>query len=348
MQATPIEAVASAPAPSIELTGFALVGAARNDIRRTAFTVSERTIEKEAALVVEARRGRAVVRARAASRDTVTGTASLRVLESSVAIEPAPQLTMRIGKAQLSWDTGLAFQPVGFFQRRLDVADLGDFEGRGEGLPLVAVTYGSDRLSATAVVSDRLSGDRGSERLPRRQLAGRVALDLDSLSASLIVRRPHGFSTGLGGTLSATLGERMTAHGSIYRDSDDLRAAIGGTLATNWQGTFTVEYAHDSTRYERRTVSLSVAPSDMERVVLAAENQLYGQLGLERGRLFLAAGVRLGLDDAGLLGTLSVTWRIARSAELRIVGLGLGGRRGSAYREAPLRSLASIVLRRAF
>lgn len=350
--AAPVEVVSSAPAPDLEWSGFVLGGATLNDVRRTAVTASARTIEEEAAIVLEARRGRAVARIRATSRDAITGKARLRLLEGSVAAGPAPGLTVRIGKAQLNWDTGLAFQPVGFFQRTLDVADLSDFEGRGEGLPLVAVTYGGDRLSGTVVASDQLSGPRGTERQPRRQVAGRIALDLDRVSFSLIARKPDGFSTGLGGTISGTFGEKLTGYGSVYRDQEDLRLTFGGSLATPWQATLTVEYAHDSTRYERRNAAAGLlfgqAGSQGVRIVLPSENQLHLQVGAERGRWFFAGGGRIGLDDGGLLGTLSTTLRVARSAEMRIVGLVFGGRPSSAYRQAPLRSLASIVFRRAF
>lgn len=346
MQDGPPVVVEERVAEPVSVTGFGIATGSIIDIRETAFTTARLVTEGEVALIGEARRGGAVVRARATSNDPATGGVRLRLTEASWGWRPFRGFSLRIGKAQLSWDTAIVFQPVGFFQRDVNFADLGDFEGRGEGLPLVSVTYGTGAIAATIVASDRLDGMTGTERRPERQIAARLTYDADSLSLALILRQPSTGPFGIGATASATLTDRITGYSSIYANADSVLAAIGGSLATPWNGAISVEYAHDSTGLDRREIAAPhVSPV---RGALFRENYLYLQTSLDRDRLALSGGARIGLDDGGVAGLASATWRVAGSAELRLSGVIFAGPRRSEFRQSAARSVVSLTLRRAF
>jgi hypothetical protein len=332
--ALPPPAVEAQAAHPITITGFGLGNARAIDLRRTPFSPADRSIDGEAALILEARRGAAVVRVRATTNDLESRNARLRLTEASVGGRPGDGWSFRIGKAQLSWDTGLTFQPVGFFQRELDFTDLGDFDGRGEGLPLVAVTYGTGAVTATIVASDRLDGETGSERRPQRQVVGRIVYDADGFSTSLILRQPSMGGFGVGGTATATLTDSITGYGSFYTSRGVLRGVAGGSILAPWNGALSVEYAHDGARGARGNWN--------------RDNQLYAQATVDFGRLTMAAGARVDMDDGGVEGVLSAIYRVAGSSELRLAVVTSDGPEQSERGSAPFRSLVSLTFRRAF
>lgn len=123
--------------------------------------------------------------------------------------------TVTVGKQVRSWDTGLSYQPLGFFRTQLEITDPFDEESRISGLPLVAVTYLGDTWNLEAVASGRT----GSTRLARAvglQWAVRLSRDFaNGLNTAAVLRQHEGAPPGVGFSLSYGVGA-LELHADTY------------------------------------------------------------------------------------------------------------------------------------
>lgn len=138
----------------------------------------------------------------------------LRIQELAYQWRAGERWAFSIGKQERSWDSGLAFRPLGFFRTRPDLRDITDQEGRQAGLPLVSATYIGDRFTAEAVVSDDVFGDVASD-IEARQWAARISGQLGKLDASIVVRQAAGQRPGVGGSATYAAGA-VELHADAY------------------------------------------------------------------------------------------------------------------------------------
>jgi hypothetical protein len=138
---------------------------------------------------------------------------ALRLMELSKSFSLGEQGILTLGKTTLDWDVGFMTQPVGFFQRKKNLLDISDVQGRIEGIPLMAAGWIGPTLSITGVYSPR-SGS-GLQVMPE-QWALNAGLNIRQLSMAAILRRARGSETGIGATFAWTASEHTVLHGSLF------------------------------------------------------------------------------------------------------------------------------------
>lgn len=112
-----------------------------------------------------------------------------------------------VGVQQRSWDSSLAYAPLGFFRARTDLSDPFDSEARQEGLPMIVVTRLGHKVNMEAIVSERLSRGTQADRLNGRQAALRISGDpLPGVNAALVVRQRAGARAGVGASATYQVG----------------------------------------------------------------------------------------------------------------------------------------------
>jgi hypothetical protein len=178
----------------------------------------------ETAVVLEANYQGFAARTRAVAsvRNGSTRT-DLRFQELSWRGQIAGNWVLTLGKTQLQWDTAQSIQPVGFFQRDVDIADVTDSAGRSEGLPLAAITWLGDGLSVSAAFSDDTGSQADGFNRGLRQAAVRVSVDVHDTSYAFIGRWVDGDGVGLGATLSTPLTETLLFNASLYAEQGSRR-----------------------------------------------------------------------------------------------------------------------------
>jgi hypothetical protein len=123
--------------------------------------------------------------------------------------------SVSIGKQVRSWDSGLAYQPLGFFRKGLDLADPFDSEGRVEGLPMLVVTRLGSRANLEGVVSAPLSGSSATSA-NERQWAVRLSGDITpSINAAWIVRQRDHAAPGVGASANWAR-DRLQLHADVF------------------------------------------------------------------------------------------------------------------------------------
>ncbi len=136
-----------------------------------------------------------------------------------------------VGKRVLFWDVGYLRQPVGFFQTLPVLNDLNDIEGRVEGVPLLLLSCDAGQnWSVSAVVSGAQDSQRNSPQATRvpRQAALRISGQHDNLAFAAILRHADGQRSGLGATMTSTLGERVGWYASAYVQRGSARSVHAG------------------------------------------------------------------------------------------------------------------------
>jgi len=229
--------------------------------------------------------------------DTATrssaGTGRLMELARSFAFGENGVIT--IGKTALNWDVGQALQPVGFFERPADLVDGQDFEGRGEGLPLLAVAWISDSHSLTLAYAAAKDGTAG-QRVERWGL--NAGWSRQGMSAALVLHKAAGLPPGIGGTLAWTASERSVVHASVYA-RDALRAVAGITYAPDAHTSWVAEISHDGqalapaewgrwrTRLQAHLQQHLLQPDARSSADLLTDISQLGGASVGRGRLYL-------------------------------------------------------------
>ncbi|HEX8602751.1 MAG TPA: hypothetical protein VF774_08905, partial [Pseudoduganella sp.] len=121
------------------------------------------------------------------------------------------------GQQLLTWDNGLAYQPLGFFKSsRTDLRDVFDTEGRSQGLPMAVATHLGDSVTTELVASVANPGGERAGRLNARQLAVRWSGEpLPGLNTAFMLRKRDGARLGAG--ISASYGvDEITLRGDAY------------------------------------------------------------------------------------------------------------------------------------
>jgi hypothetical protein len=299
--------------PAIELSGFLLGGLSQARHRRN-------DLSSEAAVITQLDHavgpGTARIRTRASiAHDATADRARLELLEGSY-LWHYRDYTINMGKTILNWDTGLSFQPVGFFQNERDLADLGDFEGRAQGIPLIAVTRALQSFDVTAAFSDRLEGPENDVRRSRRQGAIRLAADIGPLTTGWIVHAAEDRPLGGALTVSATVTERLVIHGSAYADERSFRSIAGWSIIAPWPGTIIVEWARERGSDAEGPTSQPLANGTRLRRDVA-----FIQASAEMGRLSLSAGTQFDIAEASASATTTIIWRTSPRLEIRGLAL---------------------------
>lgn len=237
-------------ARNVQLGGFVFAEATHREARDTPvnpgdlFDLSSDLFE--AAVLVEGEAAGFTWRARAdaiGTGDDWPERTRVRLQELSYQRRIGERWSVSIGKQERSWDTGLAFRPLGFFRSRPDLRDILDREGRQEGLPLVSATYVDDRFIVEAVASDDVFGDV-DDGIEARQWAARLSGQLGKLDASLVVRQAAGQRPGIGGSASYAAGA-VELHFDAYGGPRARRRVHRGALESSGNGVAAELYASD-------------------------------------------------------------------------------------------------------
>lgn len=174
------------------------------------------------------------------------------VQELSVDYLFADNWVINAGKTQLAWDNATSAQPLGFFQRDVNLLDLTDAQSRSEGLPLVALSYLARNWSTTLVYShDAWSGYDGFNR-GLEQWALQFRMTNARLDWTLAAQKPQGQQPGLGAAFSYTWTDNMVVHGSGFIRKGTRRpfnTLLNNSLSNNPQPGLVVE---NPIRSERR------------------------------------------------------------------------------------------------
>lgn len=121
------------------------------------------------------------------------------------------------GQQLLTWDNGLAYQPLGFFKSSTtDLRDVFDSEGRSQGLPMVVATHLGDSVTTDIVASVANPGSELAERRNARQVAVRWSTEpYPGLNTAFMLRKRDGARVGAG--VSASYGiDEVTLRGDAY------------------------------------------------------------------------------------------------------------------------------------
>jgi hypothetical protein len=135
------------------------------------------------------------------------------------------------GQQLLSWDSGLSFQPLGFFKSsQTDLRDVFDTEGRSQGLPMLVATRLGDTVTTDFVASTGNPGNDRVERSNARQLAVRWSAELTpGLNTALMLRKCDGARAGAG--VSASYGvDEVTLRADAYYGPAEARWFPRGLL----------------------------------------------------------------------------------------------------------------------
>ena len=121
------------------------------------------------------------------------------------------------GQQLLTWDSGLSFQPLGFFKSsQTDLRDVFDTEGRSQGLPMLVGTYLGDTVTTDIVVSTSSPGNDLVEQHNARQLAVRWSGEwVPGLNTALMLRKRDGARVGIGASASYGVDE-VTLRADAY------------------------------------------------------------------------------------------------------------------------------------
>lgn len=327
---------------------------------------------QEAALLTSGRWMDMRFRLRASTARTGTDAAahgtsrSVQLLELSRSFEFGDHGIVTLGKTALNWDVGQALQPVGFFEPPVDLLDGAEFEGRSEGMPLLALAWITGPQSLTlAYASQRLEAGRG--RLDRWGL--KAGWNTDGLSADLVLHKASGASTGLGGTLSWTATERSVLHAALSA-AGQLRAVAGLTHALDAHNSWTVEIGHDghaldaaawaawrdTMRVHRQQFLLQ--PDAVNRLALLNDIARLGTLRTGRQQLYLqwrhqqedgsVMSQLLANSDGSRLLNLTVGWRWRGNWATELAWTRLIGSAGSQAAQLPSRGSLRLSIKAGF
>ncbi len=174
----------------------------------------------ETAIILEGELHGATFRIRGDVQDDRDGDgdleSNLQLLELSKTFNLSDRLSVFGGKRTLAWDTGLSYQPTGFFQRQVNFTDLTDSFGRAEGLPMLGATYFGDGFDITAVYSDDIGQQSDGFNRGLKQWALNVTRSGDNGDLSLVLQQPLDQSIGLGVIGSRSIGADYVIYGSIF------------------------------------------------------------------------------------------------------------------------------------
>ena len=133
------------------------------------------------------------------------------------------------GQQLLSWDNGLAFQPLGFFKSsQTDLRDVFDTEGRSQGLPMLVATHLGDTVTTDIVASTANPGNDRVEQSNARQLAVRWSAEpVPGLNTALMLRKRDGARVGAGVSSSYGVGEVTLRADAYYGPAEARRFPLG-------------------------------------------------------------------------------------------------------------------------
>lgn len=225
----------SAAAADLPVSGFLFVEATHRDARATPLNPDNlfrlSSDQLETAILVEGDKVGFSWRVRSEATgqlDEWPERKRIRIQELAYQRKAGERWAFSIGKQERSWDSGLAFRPLGFFRTRPDIRDPTDREGRQQGLPLVSATYIGDDFTAELVASEDVFGDVDDE-IEARQWAARLSGQVGKLDASLVVRQAAGQRPGAGASLTYAAGA-IELHGDAYVGPRPRRLRHAGLL----------------------------------------------------------------------------------------------------------------------
>ena len=167
---------------------------------------------------------------------------------------------INIGKTQLHWDDSLSLQPLGFFQKSVDLRDLTDNQRVSEGLPLLAVSRLEEGWDATLVYSDDFESKSDGFNRGLRQAAAQIGYQTERIELSVLVQKPENQRAGLGFSLNFSWSDAIVVYTSYFGRKGTRRPYF--TLLDNAAGDFSTgapfsyQRKNDHNIYERYVVGL--------------------------------------------------------------------------------------------
>ncbi len=179
--------------------------------------------------------------------------------------------SVSVGKRQYSLDQSYVLQPLGFFQKRTDLADPTDSLGQSEGVPMLLFSWVGRRASLAAVYSKDFENPPDGFNRGVEQSLLKLGYEWDGLSAAILLRRASGESTGVGATLSGTLGESFSYYGSVYHARGTPRPIAPELVGEARQSpvqTLDSVRANDGEPYPRAAIGVIFTPRELPRFQL--------------------------------------------------------------------------------
>ncbi|MFL6631727.1 MAG: hypothetical protein ACJ8HJ_05360 [Massilia sp.] len=199
-------------------------------------------------------------------------------------------VTLSVGKRLFSLDQSYVGQPLGFFQKQVDLSDPTDSAGRAEGLPMAVLSWANETTSLTGIYSDDFGVAPDGYNRGIRQWLVRYGYEMPNASLSLVVRRASSESLGFGGTFSATLADYASVYGSFYTARGTARPVLAQSIvdhprvATNPSTLVGSFRADDDVAYPRAAVGFIVTPRDLPKLQVEYIHDRRGQSDAQFGK----------------------------------------------------------------
>jgi len=123
---------------------------------------------------------------------------------------------LNLGKTQIPWDMATSFQPLGFFQKELDVMDITDSQSRSSGLPLAALSYLKDDWNISLVYSHDYENNINGFNEGLEQWAAKLSFIQNEWEASVVAQKPQGQPIGFGVNANYTVNNNLVLYGSGF------------------------------------------------------------------------------------------------------------------------------------
>lgn len=141
---------------------------------------------------------------------------SLRLKELNRIFQLSDDVTLSVGKRVYALDQSFVNQPLGFFQKRTDLADPTDMFGYNEGSPMIILNWIGARANASLLYSKNFGKNNENLIENVEQTIFKLGYEFKSISAIFIMRRANAEANGFGFTFSGGAGEEISYYGSYY------------------------------------------------------------------------------------------------------------------------------------
>ncbi|WP_332855733.1 hypothetical protein [Duganella sp. S19_KUP01_CR8] len=239
-----------------------------------------------------------------------------------------PAVTLSLGKRLYALDPSFVNQPLGFLQKRTDLSDPLDELGQSEGLPMAVLGWTGSQASLTAIYSKDAARHADGYNRGVEQSIIKFGYEFERLSASVLLRRASGESSGIGATLSGAVGERLSWYGSAYSARGTQRPIAGAVLSGGDGTAPAFQRSDDGRRYQRATVGLTYTLPDLPKLQL---EYAYDGRGMSDGQFdrwlaLIDRNQTLPLPDSARKGVQAQAAQmlVSQGARQRYVSISLG------------------------
>lgn len=132
--------------------------------------------------------------------------------------------TLTLGKLNESFDEGMHYHPIDFFEDNFQAVDFDDKRGRGDGFPMLVLAHTTPTWTTRLFYSDdtltdsqyRYWASNPGYNRGYRQLAAAWRCSLSELTVNLVAQKYLPGDVGLGGSFSYVIGANAELHGAWF------------------------------------------------------------------------------------------------------------------------------------